>query len=226
VDVAETRVGLVDDDALVRMGLRAMLDGVHGIRIVAEADDGSGVPALVDQHHPHVLLMDLRMKTVDGITATERLREHQDAPAVIVLTTFDDDDLVTRAIRAGAIGYLLKHSPPEDIVRAVRSAHNGGSVLSPEIARRLIDTVAAGPGHDTGWQEARERLRFLSARELQVADAVADGKPNAEIAAVLSLTVPTVKGYISTILAKTATQNRVQLALLVQTANRRRHPPG
>ncbi|MEU4396584.1 response regulator transcription factor [Kribbella sp. NPDC023855] len=213
-------MALVDDDPLVRMGLRAMLDGVYGIRIVAEAADGSEVPAMLDAHRPQVVLMDLRMKTVDGITATERLRDRRDAPAVIVLTTFDDQDLVTKAIRAGAIGYLLKHAPPEDIVRAVRSAHSGGSVLSPEVARRLIDTVAANPGHDTDQRAARERLRFLSARESQVATAVADGKSNAEIAAGLHLTVPTVKGYISTILTKTATQNRVQLALLVQTASR------
>jgi DNA-binding NarL/FixJ family response regulator len=202
------------------MGLRAMLDGVQGIHIVAEAADGSEVPAMVEAHRPQVVLMDLRMKTVDGITATERLRDRRDAPAVIVLTTFDDYDLVARAIQAGAIGYLLKHAPPEDIVRAVRAAQGGGSVLSPEIARRLVDTMAASPGHDPEGRAAQERLRHLSAREIQVATAVSDGKSNAEIAAILELTVPTIKGYISTILTKTATQNRVQLALLVQAANR------
>ncbi|GAA0429757.1 DNA-binding response regulator [Actinoplanes capillaceus] len=214
-----TRVALVDDDPLVRMGLRAMLDGVDGIRIVAEAADGAEVPAMVDAGRPHVVLMDLRMKVVDGIAATRRLRDRADRPAVIVLTTFDDRDLVTRALQAGAIGYLLKHAPPAEVVRAIRSARDGGSVLSPEVARGLVDLVAARPDRDPGRRAARARLRQLSAREAQVAAAVADGKSNAEIAADLHLTVPTVKGYISTILAKTATSNRVQLALMVQAAD-------
>jgi DNA-binding NarL/FixJ family response regulator len=214
-----TRVVLVDDDALVRMGLRAMLDGVHGIRVVAEASDGADVPAVVDAHHPQVVLMDLRMKKVDGITATQRLHDRGEGPAVIVLTTFDDHELVVKAIRAGAVGFLLKHAPPEDIVRAIRSARRGDSMLSPEIARRLITMVANSTDHDGDRLTARERLQHLSARELQVATAVADGKSNAEIATALTLTVPTVKGYISTILSKTASNNRVQLALIVQAAS-------
>ena len=131
----ETRVVLVDDDALVRMGLSAMLDGLDGIRVVAEASDGDEVPATVAQHRPHVVLMDLRMKNVDGITATRRLQDAAERPAVIVLTTFDDNELVTSAIGAGAIGFLLKHAPPEDIVRAIGAARRGESLFSPEIAR-------------------------------------------------------------------------------------------
>ena len=214
-----TAVVIVDDDALVRMGLRAMLDGVHGIRVVAEASDGADVPAVVDAHHPQVVLMDLRMKVVDGITATRRLHDRGEGPAVIVLTTFDDHELVVEAIRAGAVGFLLKHAPPEDIVRAIRSVRRGDSMLSPEIARQLITVVANSTGHDTDGRAARERLRHLSAREIQVATAVGNGKTNAEIAADLALTVPTVKGYISTILSKTASDNRVQLALIVQAAH-------
>lgn len=213
-----TRVLLVDDDALVRMGLKAMLDGVQGIRVVAEAADGGDVPAAVDAHHPQVVLMDLRMKKIDGITATQRLHDRGEAPAVIVLTTFEDTELVVKAIRAGAVGFLLKHAPPEDIVRAIRSARHGDSMLSPEIARRLITMVANNTGRDTDRSAARERLLHLSAREMQVATAVADGKSNAEIAVDLTLTVPTVKGYISTIFSKTASDNRVQLALIVQAA--------
>jgi DNA-binding NarL/FixJ family response regulator len=209
---------LVDDDALVRMGLRAMLDGVQGIRVVAEAADGADVPAAVDAHQPQVVLMDLRMKKVDGITATQRLHDRADGPAVIVLTTFDDTELVVRAIRAGAVGFLLKHAPPEDIVRAIRSARRGDSMLSPEIARRLITMVA--DGHGTDRSAAVARLRQLSAREMQVATAVADGKSNAEIAADLTLTVATVKSYLSTIFSKTEAGSRVQLALLVQAAKR------
>lgn len=220
-EVAETtRVVLVDDDALVRMGLRAMLDGVQGIRVVAEASDGDEVPDVVAAHHPQVVLMDLRMKRTDGIIATQRLRDRGDGPAVIILTTFDDQDLVVRAIRAGAVGFLLKHAPPEDIVRAIRAARSGDSVLSPEIARRLITVVADSTSHDSERSAARDRLRHLSAREVQVASAVAAGKSNAEIAADLTLTIPTVKGYISTIFSKTAATSRVQLALIVQAAGR------
>lgn len=214
----ETRVVLVDDDALVRMGLRAMLDGLEGIRVVAEAADGDEVPAVVVEHRPHVVLMDLRMKNVDGITATRRLQQTVERPAVIVLTTFDDGELVTSAIEAGAIGFLLKHAPPADIVRAIGAARQGKSLLSPEIAARLVTLVAHNTRDQTDQSTARERLRHLSARELQVAQAVAEGKPNAEIASGLALTVPTIKSYISDILGKTATSNRVQLAVLVHTA--------
>lgn len=215
----EIRVALVDDDALVRMGLTAMLDGLPGIRVVGNASDGSEVPALVDEHRPHVVLMDLRMKKIDGVTATRQLRGRADAPAVIVLTTFDDRDLVLKAIQAGAVGYLLKHAPPEHIVQAIRTARLGESALSPEIARHLITLVAGATDRHTERSVARKRLEHLSARELQVAKTVAAGKSNAEIATELALTIPTVKGYVSTLLSKTAAQNRVQLALLVQAAD-------
>jgi len=214
----ETRVVLVDDDALVRMGLKAMLDGLDGIRVVAEASDGSEVPGIVAEHRPHVVLMDLRMKNTDGITATRHLRPAPEGPAVIVLTTFDDSELVTSAIRAGAIGFLLKHAPPGDIVRAIRAARQGESLFSPEIAAELVTLVADSTRDTADQSAARDRLQHLSAREIQVAQAVAEGKPNAEIAADLALTVPTIKSYISDILSKTATSNRVQLAVLVHTA--------
>ncbi|GAA1573414.1 response regulator transcription factor [Kribbella hippodromi] len=217
----ETRVVLVDDDALVRMGLQAMLDGVSGIQVVGEAADGSEVPAAVAAHRPDVVLMDLRMKRIDGITATRELRARGETPAVIVLTTFNDDDLIEQSIRAGAVGYLLKHAPPDDIVRAIRAAHAGESLLSPEIARRVL-TLIAGTAEATGTADAiataRARLRHLSTRELQVAKAVADGKSNAEIATALAITVPTVKGYVGTIFTKTDAENRVQLALIVNAA--------
>lgn len=215
----ETRVVLVDDDALVRMGLKAMLDGLEGIRVVAEASDGNEVPAIVTEHCPHVVLMDLRMKNVDGITATRRLQHSPERPAVIVLTTFDDSELVTSAIGAGAIGFLLKHAPPDDIVRAIAAARQGESLFSPEIATRLVTFVANSTRDDAEQSAARDRLQNLSAREIQVAQAVAEGKSNAEIAPGLGLTVPTVKSYISDILSKTMTSNRVQLAVLVHTAN-------
>lgn len=214
----ETRVLLVDDDALVRIGLKAMLDGLEGIRVVAEASDGDEVPAIVADHRPHVVLMDLRMKSVDGITATRRLQHAAERPAVIVLTTFDDSELVTGAIGAGAIGFLLKHAPPDDIVRAIMAARQGESLFSPEIATRLVALVANSTRDETDQSDARARLQHLSAREIQVAQAVAEGKSNAEIATSLVLTVPTIKSYISDILSKTTTSNRVQLAVLVHLA--------
>ncbi|UPK75389.1 response regulator transcription factor [Nocardioidaceae bacterium SCSIO 66511] len=214
----ETHVVLVDDDDLVRMGLRAMLDGLEGIRVVGEASDGAEVPSVIAARRPHVVLMDLRMKNVDGITATRRLQHVPDRPAVIVLTTFDDNELVTNAIGAGAIGFLLKHAPPEDIVRAIGAARRGESRFSPEIATQLRTIVADSARDTTDQTMARERLHPLSARELQVASAVSEGKSNAEIAAGLSLTMPTIKSYISDILAKTNTSNRVQLAVLIHRA--------
>lgn len=214
----ETRVVLVHDDALVRMGLRAMLDGLDNIRVVGEAADGADVPELVAAHRPHVVLMDLRMKHVDGITATRRLQHLPQPPAVIVLTTFDDHELVTNAVGAGAIGFLLKHAPPEDIVRAIGAARRGESLFSPEIATQLRALVVDSARETTDQSTARERLRPLSARELQVAKAVSEGKSNAEIADELLLTTPTIKSYISDIFTKTNTSNRVHLAVLIHTA--------
>src|SRR3954468_155158 len=133
------RVLLVDDDALVRAGLAMMLDGAEGIRVVGEAADGDEVPAAVDAHAPDVVLMDLRMPRINGIVATRRLRQRRNAPEVIVLTTFDSDDNVVRALRAGASGFLLKDSPPAQISAAIRRVAAGDPMLSPGITRRLMD---------------------------------------------------------------------------------------
>jgi DNA-binding NarL/FixJ family response regulator len=210
----EIRVLLVDDDALVRSGLRMMLAGAESIEVVGEADDGRGVLSAVDLHRPDVVLMDIRMPQLDGIAATRLLRAQPDPPAVVVLTTFDADEL---ALRAGAAGFLLKDTPPADIVRAIELVHAGDGMLSPTVTRRLIALVA-GEGDSARQHSAREQLTTLSPREREVALAVGQGHPNAEIAAELHMSVATVKAHVSRLLVKLGVDNRVQIALLVQDA--------
>jgi DNA-binding NarL/FixJ family response regulator len=209
------RVLVVDDDALVRGALTMMLDGANGIVVVAEAADGDEVPAAVDAHFPQLVLMDLRMPRVDGIVATRRIRARINPPEVIVLTTFDTDENVLHALRAGASGFLLKDTPPARIVDAVRRVAAGDPILSPTITRRLMDRAATQAG---AHQQARTALAKLSPREYDVMQAVAQGKANAEIAAELFMSVATVKAHISHILTKLELGNRTQVALLAHDA--------
>jgi DNA-binding NarL/FixJ family response regulator len=214
----EIRVLLVDDDALVRSGLRMMLAGAESIEVVGEADDGRGVLSAVDLHRPDVVLMDIRMPQVDGIAATRLLRSQPAAPAVVVLTTFDTDELVLRALRAGAAGFLLKDTPPAEIVRAIELVHAGDGMLSPAVTRQLIALVAGEGGAPARHAGARELLESISPREREVALAVGRGLPNADIAAELHMSVATVKAHVSRLLVKLGVENRVQIALLVQDA--------
>ncbi len=213
---APTRVLLVDDDALVRAGLSMMLDGADGIAVVGEAADGDQVAAAVEAHSPDVVLMDLRMPRVNGITATRRLRARPQPPEVIVLTTFDADENVLGALRAGASGFLLKDAPPGQIAEAIRRVAAGDPILSPKITRRLMDRAAAEAGAE---ERARRALRALSPREHEVVLAIAHGDTNAEIAARLYMSVPTVKAHITHILTKLHLGNRTQIALLAHEAN-------
>ena len=212
------RVLLVDDDALVRSGLRMMLAGAAQLVVVGEAEDGRGVLPAVDRHHPDVVLMDIRMPRLDGIAATRLLRAQPRPPAVIVLTTFDADELVVRALQAGAAGFLLKDAAPADIVRAIESVHAGDGTLSPAIARRLIALVAGDHGEATRREQARQRLASLTPREYEVATAVGRGLSNADIAGQLHMSTATVKAHVSRLLVKLDVHNRVQIALLVQRA--------
>jgi DNA-binding NarL/FixJ family response regulator len=214
------RVLLVDDDALVRSGLKMMLSGSERISVVGEADDGRGVLEALDRHRPDVVLMDIRMPVVDGIAATRLVREQPDPPAVVVLTTFDADELVVRALQAGAAGFLLKDTPPPEIVRAIELVHNGDAMLSPAVTRRLISLVAGDTESGSRTDSARAALATLSAREHEVAMAVGRGCANAEIATELHMSVATVKAHVSRLLSKLAVDNRVQIALLVQDAGR------
>lgn len=208
---------IVDDDPLVRAGLVMMLGGAADIRVVAEAGDGTEVLPLVDRHAPDVVLMDIRMPARDGLAATEALRARRQAPEVIILTTFDADEHVLRALRAGAAGFILKDTPPDQIVAAIRQVAQGHPVLSPAVIRRLIARVA-DTDHDRRRTHARDRLALLNDREREVALAVGQGRSNAQIGAALYLAVPTVKTHVSSILTKLHLNNRVQVALLVHDA--------
>lgn len=211
------RLLLVDDDPLVRAGLTFMLGGADDIEIVGEAADGAQAEALVDRTRPDVVLMDIRMPAVDGLAATERLRRRPDAPQVVVLTTFHADEQVLRALRAGAAGFVLKDTPPAEIVDAVRRVAAGDPVLSPTVTRQLMQH-AAGGRPDTRRTGARARVAVLNDREREVAVAVGRGASNAEIAAGLYMSVATVKTHVSRILAKLGLNNRVQIALLTYDA--------
>jgi DNA-binding NarL/FixJ family response regulator len=209
------RVLIVDDDPLVRAGLTMMLDGADGIAVVGEAADGDEVPRALDAHAPDVVLMDLRMPRMDGIAAMRRLRTRHNPPQVIVLTTFDSDDHVLRALRAGASGFLLKDTPPARIVEAVHRVAAGDPILSPAVTRKLMDLAAT----EAGTQErARRALKGLSPREHDVLVAIAQGRTNAEIAAELLMSVATVKAHITHILTKLGLTNRTQIALLAHDA--------
>ena len=212
------RVLIVDDDALVRSGLQMMLSGAPSLEVVGEAGDGREVLGAVDLHRPDVVLMDIRMPQLDGIAATRLLTAQPRAPAVLVLTTFDADELVLRALQAGAAGFLLKDTPPTEIVRAIELVHAGDSMLSPTVTRRLITLVAGDSDAGARAERARDLLATLTPRERDVALAVGRGQANAEIAATLHLSVATVKGHVSSLLNKLEVDNRVQIALLVQEA--------
>ncbi|HEY8473987.1 MAG TPA: response regulator transcription factor [Natronosporangium sp.] len=216
----EVRVLLVDDDPLVRTGLRLLLGGAPDLIVVGEVGDGADAADAVRRLAPDVVLMDIRMPVLDGIDATRSITGRgEPAPAVLVLTTFDSDRNVLAALRAGAAGFLLKHTPPEQIVDAVRRAAAGEPVLSPSVTRRLIDQVAGtDPTPPDRHRLAREKLAQLSEREREVAVAVANGWSNAEIAARLFMSVGTVKAHISSALTKLDLTNRIQLALLAHDA--------
>jgi DNA-binding NarL/FixJ family response regulator len=210
------RVLVVDDDALVRAGLAMMLDGAQGIAVVGQAAAGDEVPDAIAAHSPDVVLMDLRMPRMDGITALSRLRRRSNPPDVIVLTTFDTDDNVLRALRLGASGFLLKDSPPAQIVDAIRRVAAGDPMLSPGITRRLMDRVVTQAG---AYERARGALAVLSPRERDVVMAVAQGQTNADIGTELHMSVATVKAHISSILTKLDLTNRTQIALLAHDAD-------
>ncbi len=209
------RVLIVDDDALVRAGLTMMLDGADGIAVVGEAGDGDEVVRAIEAYAPNVVLMDLRMPRVDGIVATSWARARSRPPEVIVLTTFDADENVLRALRAGASGFLLKDSPPVEIAEAVRRVAAGDPILSPSITRRLMDRAATEGSTRDG---ARATLGKLSPRERDVALAIAGGSTNGEIADDLAMSVATVKAHVTHILTKLGLSNRTQIALLAHDA--------
>jgi DNA-binding NarL/FixJ family response regulator len=215
--VATVKVLLVDDDALVRAGLRLILSSAHDLEVVGETDDGAGAVAAVREHRPDVVLMDIRMPRTDGITATAALRRLDPPPQVIVLTTFRADEHVVSALRAGASGFLVKDTPPADIINAVRLVAAGDAIISPSVTRTLLSHFGSTEASERHRAAARRRAA-LTDRERDVATAVGAGASNAEIAASLFMSEATVKAHVSRLLSKLDAGNRVQIAILVHDA--------
>jgi DNA-binding NarL/FixJ family response regulator len=203
---------LVDDEALVRAGLRLILETAEDMTVVAEADDGRAAIEAVRRDRPDVVLMDIRMPRLDGLAAMAAIRALDRPPPVVMLTTFDTDDFVFRALEAGATGFLLKDTPPQDLLRAIRLAASGDAMLSPTVTRRVIDRFTA-EDRSQPRREALDRLEGLTDREREVLVEVGRGHANAEIARNLYMSEATVKSHISHLFDKLAATNRVQLAI-------------
>ncbi|AOS63820.1 response regulator [Actinoalloteichus hymeniacidonis] len=209
------RLLIVDDEPMVCMHLRTILDSAADIEVVDLAHDGASAVDSVRRHRPDVVLMDLRMPGMDGLAATEHIRSEQDAPVVVVLTTFDADEYVLRALRAGAAGFLVKSTPPEDLISLVRVAAAGHTVLSPEATRRLLTASTTERRHK---EQAERLVAGLTDRERDVLVCLGEGLSNAQIGRRLFLTEATVKGYVSRTLAKLGCTNRTQAGLAAYDA--------
>jgi DNA-binding NarL/FixJ family response regulator len=206
------RVVLADDEALVRGGFRMILESEEGIEVVGEADDGERAVRETERLRPDVVVMDIQMPGRDGVAATrEILRRLADPPRVLVVTTFDIDEYVYEALRAGASGFLLKNSPPEELARAIRVVSAGESLLSPSVTRRLIEDIATRPRTPAAPAPA---IGELTSREREVLILVARGLSNAEIAERLVVSIGTVKTHVARLLMKLGLRDRVQAVVL------------
>jgi DNA-binding NarL/FixJ family response regulator len=211
-DPSPIRVLVVDDQELVRLGFCVILDAADGITVVGEAANGEAAVSQVAEHEPDVVLMDIRMPGMDGLEATRRITGGPDAaPKVVMLTTFDLDDYVYEALRAGASGFLLKDSPRHDLIAAVRAAAAGDALLAPSVTRRLIEQFARRPPETS---PSPSQLASLTARERDVLLLLARGHSNAEIATVLFVSEATVKTHVGNLLAKLGLRDRVQAVIL------------
>ncbi|GGF46531.1 DNA-binding response regulator [Marmoricola endophyticus] len=207
-DEQPVRVVLVDDQELIRTGFRMILSVEPGIEVVGEAADGEAGCRLVAEQAPDIALMDVQMPGLDGIAATERVVADHPGTSVLILTTFDDDEYLFSALRAGAAGFLLKNCPPEDLVHAIRTVAEGHSLLAPEVTQRVIARST------TGAPATRDpRLDTLTERERDVLAAMARGLSNAEIAGEMYLSSATVKSHVSRILTKIDVRDRVQAVI-------------
>lgn len=206
------RVLVVDDDPLVCGHLRTILGATEDLTVVAEAYDGADAVEAVLRHRPDVVLMDLHMPGVDGLTAIQRIGELEQPPVIVALTTFDGDHYILRAMRDGAAGYLLKSTPPKDLIGLVRVAADGHTVLSPSVSRKLVANA-------TDRRSSRSDLvRTLTEREAEILACLANGLSNAQIAGRVHLSEGTVKNYVSQILVKLRCANRTQAGLLARAA--------
>lgn len=207
---------IADDEAMIRAGIRAILDNDPGIEVVAEAGDGGAAVELVRRHRPTVALLDIRMPGLDGIAAAGEIRRLVPGTAVVMLTTFGEDDYIVRAIAAGAAGFLLKSGDPRELTAGIRAVAAGGAYLSPRVAHRVITELA---GHRlAAGASARTRIEALTDREREVLALIGAGLSNAEIARRLRLVEGTVKTYVSTLLGRLGVRNRVQAAVLAYEA--------
>ena len=207
------RVLIVDDHAVVREGLRSFLELQEGLEVVGEAADGAEAVEAAAQLRPDVVLMDLVMPRMDGVEAMRQLRERVPAARVIVLTSFLDDDRLLPAVRAGAAGYLLKNAQPQELARAIRTAHDGEALLDPAVAARLVDALASG--------EPDDRYEELTPREREVLELIGRGYSNKRIAVELGAAEKTVKNHVSHVLAKLGVADRTQAALYASRVGRR-----
>lgn len=210
------RVLLADDEALIRTGVRLVLEAADDIEIVAEADNGARAVELARKHFVDVALLDIRMPGVDGLAAAAEMRKVVPRTNVVMLTTFGEDDYVTRALRCGVAGFLLKDTPPDDLIRAVQVAATGESILSPRVTKQLIERYV---NRDVSQAEdARRRVAALTDRERDVLFLLREGCSNAEIAKALLIGEGTAKSHVSRILSALGCTNRVQAAILAHDA--------
>jgi DNA-binding NarL/FixJ family response regulator len=205
-----TSIVIADDQAMVRAGFAALLDSQPDLTVTGQASDGAEAVDLVGALAPDVVLMDVRMPVLDGIAATRRIVESGSRAAIVMLTTFDLDDYVLEAIRAGASGFLLKDAPPDDLLQAVRVVARGEALLAPRVTRRLIERFAALPERRAPAPDALDRL---TAREREVLIEIAHGRSNTEIADRLVIAEQTVKSHVSRVLAKLGLRDRAQAVM-------------
>lgn len=211
------RVVIVDDDPMVRTGLGLILGGASSMQVVAEASDGEEALAVVTEHQPDVVLMDIRMPQRDGLSATRAIMAMPAPPKVVVLTTFDTDDMVMQALSAGAAGFLLKDTPPARMVEAIEAVVCGQPTLSPSVVAQVI-RVATETAGDPRRETAAAELALLNEREHEVALGIGRGLSNADIAAECYMSVATVKAHVTRIFDKLGCDNRVQVAMKVHDA--------
>lgn len=209
------RVLVADDEPLITAGIRTVLESAGDIDVVATAADGRAAVAEALRHRPDVVLLDITMPVLDGLAALGELRRQVPDARAVMLTSFGTEPNVLRAVRDGAAGFVLKHCAPEELIRAVRAAHDGDAYLSPEVTRLVLGMVSPAAGRRA---EATRRLAVLSDRETEIAGLVAEGLSNAEIGRRVHMSEPTIKTYVSRVLTKLGCANRVEVALLVRDA--------